>query len=225
MRLEDLNALDPDSVVRELLQCCGSSRWARQMAAARPFASAEELTASADRCWGSLDRRDWLEAFAAHPKWGRRGDGHAGRSPIAPRDGPGGAWGGPGLAAQEQPGGRRRCCYAPEVANLNRELSPLRIHFHLLRDGKRPPRCWTSSSAGSERFETEIRIAADEQRKITRLRLTKLVDGRRNDPMITTHVLDITRGEPAEGVTVILELRQASEWTPIGAGRPTARGA
>jgi 5-hydroxyisourate hydrolase-like protein (transthyretin family) len=29
--------------------------------------------------------------------------------------------------------------------------------------------------------------------------------------MITTHVLDIARGEPAEGITVILELRQASE--------------
>ena len=32
--------------------------------------------------------------------------------------------------------------------------------------------------------------------------------------MITTHVLDIARGEPAEGLTVILEIRQASEWTP-----------
>ena len=27
--------------------------------------------------------------------------------------------------------------------------------------------------------------------------------------MITTHVLDIARGEPAAGVTVILEMRQA----------------
>jgi 5-hydroxyisourate hydrolase len=36
--------------------------------------------------------------------------------------------------------------------------------------------------------------------------------------MITTHVLDIANGAPAEGVTVILELRQASEWTPIGRG-------
>ena len=32
--------------------------------------------------------------------------------------------------------------------------------------------------------------------------------------MITTHVLDIARGGPAQGITVILELRQASEWTP-----------
>ena len=35
--------------------------------------------------------------------------------------------------------------------------------------------------------------------------------------MITTHVLDIARGEPAAGITVVLEMRQASEWSPIGA--------
>ena len=42
--------------------------------------------------------------------------------------------------------------------------------------------------------------------------------------MITTHVLDIARGEPAEGVTVILELRQASEWSPIGRGTTDEKG-
>jgi 5-hydroxyisourate hydrolase len=42
--------------------------------------------------------------------------------------------------------------------------------------------------------------------------------------MITTHVLDIARGVPAIGVTVILELRQASEWTPIGRGETDDKG-
>jgi 5-hydroxyisourate hydrolase len=36
--------------------------------------------------------------------------------------------------------------------------------------------------------------------------------------MITTHVLDIARGRPATGVTVILEMRQHGEWTPISRG-------
>ena len=36
--------------------------------------------------------------------------------------------------------------------------------------------------------------------------------------MITTHVLDTTTGRPARGMTVILEMRQASEWGPIGRG-------
>jgi len=42
--------------------------------------------------------------------------------------------------------------------------------------------------------------------------------------MITTHVLDIARGAPAGGVTVILELRQAGEWTPIGRGSTDGKG-
>jgi 5-hydroxyisourate hydrolase len=42
--------------------------------------------------------------------------------------------------------------------------------------------------------------------------------------MITTHVLDIARGVPAEGITVILELRQASAWAPIGRGTTDENG-
>ena len=42
--------------------------------------------------------------------------------------------------------------------------------------------------------------------------------------MITTHVLDTARGMPAVGVTVILEMRQASEWSPIGRGTTDAAG-
>jgi 5-hydroxyisourate hydrolase len=36
--------------------------------------------------------------------------------------------------------------------------------------------------------------------------------------MITTHVLDIARGRPATGVTVILEMRRHGEWTLVGRG-------
>ncbi len=42
--------------------------------------------------------------------------------------------------------------------------------------------------------------------------------------MITTHVLDITRGAPAEGIAVLLELRQASGWVPIGRGTTDEKG-
>ena len=42
--------------------------------------------------------------------------------------------------------------------------------------------------------------------------------------MITTHILDIAQGLPAEDITVILELRQASEWTPIGRGTTDSKG-
>jgi 5-hydroxyisourate hydrolase len=36
--------------------------------------------------------------------------------------------------------------------------------------------------------------------------------------MITTHVLDTARGGAAVGVTVILEVRQGSDWHPVGRG-------
>jgi 5-hydroxyisourate hydrolase len=42
--------------------------------------------------------------------------------------------------------------------------------------------------------------------------------------MISTHVIDMATGLPAAGMTVILEMRQASEWTPIGRGETNAGG-
>jgi 5-hydroxyisourate hydrolase len=42
--------------------------------------------------------------------------------------------------------------------------------------------------------------------------------------MITTHVLDTAIGGPAAGVTVILELRETSDWSPIGRGETGADG-
>jgi 2-oxo-4-hydroxy-4-carboxy-5-ureidoimidazoline decarboxylase len=162
MRLEDLNALDPDTAARELLRCCGSSRWARQMAASRPYASFEELTATADRYWAALDRADWLEAFAAHPKIGAGGPA---------RDWP----------AQEQAGVAGAAdATLLRFANLNRDYEARFGYIFIV--------CATGKSAAEmldllERRiehdpETEIRVAADEQRKITHLRLVKLLDGR-----------------------------------------------
>jgi 5-hydroxyisourate hydrolase len=42
--------------------------------------------------------------------------------------------------------------------------------------------------------------------------------------MITTHVLDIAEGTPAVGMAVILEIRQANDWTPVGRGVTDAKG-
>ena len=42
--------------------------------------------------------------------------------------------------------------------------------------------------------------------------------------MITTHVLDTANGRPAAGVTVILAMRQASEWSPVARGTTDENG-
>src|SRR5438309_8488509 len=80
MCLEDFNALDDEAAAGELLRCCGSSRWTRLMAAARPFADAAGMAAVADVVWKSLAPADWLEAFAAHPKIGAGAAATAGRA-------------------------------------------------------------------------------------------------------------------------------------------------
>ena len=41
---------------------------------------------------------------------------------------------------------------------------------------------------------------------------------------ITTHVLDISRGAPASGVPVMLELEAEDDWQPLGKGTTDADG-
>src|SRR5689334_20349309 len=67
-----LNSLSAEEAARELLQCCGSTRWARQVADARPYQDLADLVARANEIWWSLDRDDWLEAFRSHPKIGEK---------------------------------------------------------------------------------------------------------------------------------------------------------
>lgn len=41
---------------------------------------------------------------------------------------------------------------------------------------------------------------------------------------ITTHVLDVARGKPAEGISVMLEVQDGGSWKEIGSGRTDADG-
>ena len=54
----------------ELLRCCGSQAWARKMMAAKPYK--DGLAAAAEKAWHSLSHEDWLEAFSHHPKIGEK---------------------------------------------------------------------------------------------------------------------------------------------------------
>jgi 2-oxo-4-hydroxy-4-carboxy-5-ureidoimidazoline decarboxylase len=53
-----------------MIACCGSRRWASAMVALRPIASVEALSEAADRVWSTMQEKDWLEAFARHPRIG-----------------------------------------------------------------------------------------------------------------------------------------------------------
>jgi len=64
------NSLPLAEAALEILPCCGSNSWARQMAALRPIEDEDTLLAASDKIWRSLTESDWMEAFAHHPRIG-----------------------------------------------------------------------------------------------------------------------------------------------------------
>lgn len=70
MQLRELNQLKSEEAEQLLLSCCGSHQWAKSMAARIPFPNIETLLSEASGIWLSLNEKDFLQAFAAHPKIG-----------------------------------------------------------------------------------------------------------------------------------------------------------
>lgn len=164
--LARLNTLDAAEAERELLKCCGSTAWARELAAQRPFGERDELLKSADEIWRRLDAQDWLEAFAAHPKIG-------GKRAAREQDAQAQSW-----SEQEQSGARdAEQSTLDELAEANRAYEEKFGHIFIV--------CATGKTAGEmlallrarlpNDAGKELRNAAEEQRKITRLRLEKLL--------------------------------------------------
>lgn len=164
MRLADLNALDEGTAAAEFLRCCGSTGWARQMAAARPFADAGAMAVAGDGIWSALQPSAWLEAFAAHAKIGA---GRAGGAAPA------------GWPEQEQAGvaGAAEATLR-RLAEANRDYEArFGYIFIVCATGKTAAEMLALLEARLRHDAgEELRIAAEEQRKITRLRLNKLVE-------------------------------------------------
>lgn len=168
MTLEALNRLAEPEARAALERCCGSARWVDAMLAARPFADLEALHAAAGRAAEALGREDWLEAFAHHP---RIGDVEALRSRFASTA----AW-----AGAEQAGAAGAADATLRALADGNAAYEARFGYIFIV-------CATDKSAdemlallrarlGNEPA-AELAIAAGEQRRITRLRLEKLLAG------------------------------------------------
>jgi 2-oxo-4-hydroxy-4-carboxy-5-ureidoimidazoline decarboxylase len=73
--MTDLAAFDalPQPEAERLLRgCCASTTWAREVAAGRPYRSADALLSAADAVLAGLDDPDLDEALAGHPRIGER---------------------------------------------------------------------------------------------------------------------------------------------------------
>jgi len=165
--LQQLNALAPERAEAEFLKCCGCRNWTRALTDARPFADPDALFRAADDLWWALSEEDWLEAFRAHPKIGEQKAAEA--QPEQAQD-----W-----SAQEQSGVHDAAMETKAALAAGNQEYEERFGFIFIV-------CATGRTSEQmlailhERLQndprTELRVAAEEQRKITRLRLEKLLN-------------------------------------------------
>lgn len=164
--LERLNQAAPEIAGARFLDCCGSRKWARAMTAARPFADVAALMEKASQIWRNLEARDWLEAFAAHPKIGAR-------APAPKQQAQSAEW-----SRGEQAGTSSAAdSVLDALAEANRLYERKFGYIFIV--------CATGKSAEemleicrrrmNNDAETELPIAAEEQRKIMEIRLNKLL--------------------------------------------------
>jgi OHCU decarboxylase len=164
--IEWLNARAPEEAAKALLQCCGSGRWAQEVIKSRPYKSLDDLIASANNIWWSLEPGDWLEAFRSHPKIGEKKAAEAVSEQSR-------QWSG-----QEQ---ARVSNASPEtvhsLAALNRAYEQkFGFIFIICATGKTSEEMLSALRERLEhKAEAELPIAAAEQSRITELRLKKLV--------------------------------------------------
>jgi len=158
------NRLPLDAAAHEILACCGSREWARRLAAARPIKDEASLIAASDRIWNNLGPQDWIEAFSQHPRIGEQRVPQAASAQSA-------KW-----SAQEQQ-------HVASAAGDIQHAMALANQEYERRFGRVFLVCATGKSA-AELLEVlrrrlrndpaaELHVAAEEQRKITNLRLGK----------------------------------------------------
>ena len=165
--VKDLDEMKPDQARGILAECCGSSKWVNEMTARRPYRTFDNVLKAADEAADTMDTHDWLAAFAHHPRIGE-GSGSAPEKGVA-------AW----WAAKEQAGmdvaGND---VKAALMNANEEHDRKFGYIYIV--------CATGMSAeemldnARKRLkndgEKELAVSAHEQRKITRLRLEKLIE-------------------------------------------------
>jgi OHCU decarboxylase len=159
------DALPDHDAAAVLESCCGSGAWVQAMIARRPFRTLPRVLDEADAIWWSLGPEDWREAFDHHPRIGER-------AAVVPQGSTARAW----SAAEQRGVASTDEDTRQALAEGNREYERRFGHIYLV--------CATGKSAEemlallrqrlSNDPATELRVAAGEQAKITRLRLAKL---------------------------------------------------
>lgn len=167
MNLVELNHLATPEVHEILRQLCGSDAWCRNLATRVPFANTAQLHEAADATFDELSDGDWIEAFSCHPKIG---DIDSLRMKFT---------GNKQWSAGEQSGMSQADEQTiEELAEGNRDYQARFGHIFIVSaSGKSASEMLALLKARLPNdAETELAIAANEQRKITHLRIDKLLN-------------------------------------------------
>jgi 2-oxo-4-hydroxy-4-carboxy-5-ureidoimidazoline decarboxylase len=174
MTLHDLNTLPKQQLKEELLKCCGSKAWVEKMLPFFPAEDLVEILEDAEEQWYKCTEKDWKEAFAHHPKIGDteslKSEGLLKEKKFASTAN----W-----ASGEQSGVNTASQQTIEaLAKGNQEYeAKFGYIFIVCATGKSADEMLTLLQTRLPNDpNVEIQIAAEEQNKITKLRLQKLLD-------------------------------------------------
>jgi 2-oxo-4-hydroxy-4-carboxy-5-ureidoimidazoline decarboxylase len=70
MTIQELNHLPQEQLKEELFKCCGSRAWVNKMLTVFPVEDYVDLMEDAEDKWYECSEEDWKEAFTHHPKIG-----------------------------------------------------------------------------------------------------------------------------------------------------------
>lgn len=166
MTLIQLNQLPQTERETELQKCCGSSTWVKNLSALFPVYSLEELVEQSDEIWSDCNEADAREAFSHHPKIGDL-------SSLKEKFAATSQW-----AEGEQQGVQHANAQVLEafVENNQAYEDKFGYIFIICATGKLAEEMLSLLTLRLlNNPENELSIAMEEQNKITRLRLKKLV--------------------------------------------------
>ena len=165
MTLTQFNRLNKNEARQLFFNCCGSSKWCEQLILNIPFTSLEELKNLSDISWSQCELADVLEAFGHHPKIGNI-------KSLEEKFATTKEW-----ASGEQSGVNEASAEVlRELADGNAAYEKkFGYIFIVCATGRSAPEMLSLlQSRLSNQPEEEIKIAKQEQNKITHIRLDKL---------------------------------------------------
>jgi 2-oxo-4-hydroxy-4-carboxy-5-ureidoimidazoline decarboxylase len=166
MTITIFHNLDPSQKKALLYQCCGSSSWVQKMLDVQPVENLSDIIKYAEEKWYECNEADWKEAFLHHPQIG---DIDALRQKFSSDQ----------FAGNEQSSINKASEKSLQLlAEGNKQYVEKFGYIFIV--------CATGKSAEemlsilAKRLQNaphdEIKIAMEEQNKITKLRLEKLFD-------------------------------------------------